>query len=804
MRNFWVKGVLNQSLHDQVLISLDLEERPDAVTPPWNLMLGTNTQLPQELPANTSVLSLFDRIGEGRTLLILGEPGSGKTNTLLQLARDLIARAEEDVDHLIPVIFNLSSWTGMMAKAAKRKSRSAPSTQVTIADWLITELNGKYQVPKQVAMNWVKKQQLLLLLDGLDEVQQADRDDCVAALNTFQQTHNTEIVVCSRIEDYEALQHRLDFQTAIYLRSLTQDQIFRYLNTLEADLTGLRTLLETDPELQELAQSPLMLNLMVLSYQGIAAENLPRSGIVGNHRQHLFNSYIQRMLKRQGNNPQYSSEQTLHWLSWLSQRMQAASQTVFLIEQMQPSWLQERQERRSFYIKSIFLGWLVTGSISGLFLGGAFPLFLILWAILKEEGGLGEALLVGLLLLPMFMVLGLLFNGPLGGLVVGSSGGLKGALKGGTRYGILLGTLGGLAFGLVIGLGRGLISGLVYGVLLGLLLGLSSGFYGGIVVWLASSSSSKNKIEPAEKLSWSWQKAKRGLLIGIVIGPIMGIATVLGNGWPDGLFYAAAYSTAYGLGIALINGLIASKLEVKAIPNQGIRSSAKNFVTSGLILTFSIVLISGLISTSLAGVPNGPLSEIVQGNLLQKLFIGFGVGLYLGLIVGTQVGIISGLKFGGKACIQHFTLRRILHHKGYAPWNYARFLDYATDRLFLQKVGGGYIFIHRLLMEHFAQLNVQPNPAPVAAIPLEAPQVERHVNTLIDLPARQENAVASTIAPALPIHAHLACSTCEHQNSIGTNFCIRCGTCLIHTCSTCEYKNPANFNFCTKCGTRLI
>jgi len=28
-------------------------------------------------------------------------------------------------------------------------------------------------------------------------------------------------------------------------------------------------------------------------------------------------------------------------------------------------------------------------------------------------------------------------------------------------------------------------------------------------------------------------------------------------------------------------------------------------------------------------------------------------------------------------------------------------LDYAADRIFLQKVGGGYIFIHRMLMEYF-------------------------------------------------------------------------------------------------------
>ena len=40
----------------------------------------------------------------------------------------------------------------------------------------------------------------------------------------------------------------------------------------------------------------------------------------------------------------------------------------------------------------------------------------------------------------------------------------------------------------------------------------------------------------------------------------------------------------------------------------------------------------------------------------------------------------------------------------YAPWDYVRFLDHATKRIFLRKVGGGYIFIHRLLQDYFAEL----------------------------------------------------------------------------------------------------
>ncbi len=40
-----------------------------------------------------------------------------------------------------------------------------------------------------------------------------------------------------------------------------------------------------------------------------------------------------------------------------------------------------------------------------------------------------------------------------------------------------------------------------------------------------------------------------------------------------------------------------------------------------------------------------------------------------------------------------------------ARWSYSRFLDYAAERILLRKVGGGYIFAHRLLLEYFASLD---------------------------------------------------------------------------------------------------
>jgi predicted lipid-binding transport protein (Tim44 family) len=90
----------------------------------------------------------------------------------------------------------------------------------------------------------------------------------------------------------------------------------------------------------------------------------------------------------------------------------------------------------------------------------------------------------------------------------------------------------------------------------------------------------------------------------------------------------------------------------------------------------------------------------VLGGLLGGLIF----GLHAGLSFGLSFGLLAALWYGGFDIIQHHTLRLILWYKGHTPCNYIRFLDYAAERIFLRKVGGGYIFIHRYLMEHFTSL----------------------------------------------------------------------------------------------------
>jgi hypothetical protein len=78
------------------------------------------------------------------------------------------------------------------------------------------------------------------------------------------------------------------------------------------------------------------------------------------------------------------------------------------------------------------------------------------------------------------------------------------------------------------------------------------------------------------------------------------------------------------------------------------------------------------------------------------------VGVRAGIILGVTLGLVVALATGGRAYLQHLALRTVLAYKSHAPWRYKEFLDNATERLFLRKVGRGYIFVHRLLLEHFA------------------------------------------------------------------------------------------------------
>lgn len=291
------------------------------------------------------MLAIFQEIGMGRSLLILGAPGSGKTTMLLELTRQLIERAREDVTEPIPVVFNLSSWT----------------EKLTLADWLARELNNIYTIPKKVAETWVKENRMLLLLSGLDEVKQASRDKCVDAINQFRKENGlTSMAVCSRSQEYAELKTNLFFEGAIEIQPLTSKQVHDYFKRFGKELEGVRQVLEKDVALREMAETPLFLSIMTLAYRDKKSADISVSENVEFQRKHLFDTYITRMFEFPSwRNEDFKKQDILYWLSWLAYKMSENDQTVFFLERIKQSWLQ------SHFLQKIYV--LILGLVSGLF-----------------------------------------------------------------------------------------------------------------------------------------------------------------------------------------------------------------------------------------------------------------------------------------------------------------------------------------------------------------------------------------------------------------------------------------------------
>jgi hypothetical protein len=686
VRRTWIDGFLENSLQGAALQVLGLDERPEAVLDRREVVVQQPNRPAQILPRDTSIGQVFDDLD--RQLLILGEPGAGKTTTLLELTRNLLDRADHDADSPIPVVFPLATW------ASKR---------LPLPEWLVDELSQRYDVPRRIGQAWVTNDLLLPLLDGLDEVAAEHRGACVEAINAYQERRGTVtrgIVVTSRIADYDLLTARVRLRGAVLLRPLGAEQIETYLTSAGEQLAGVRAALRADATLRELATSPLFLSEMTLAYRGAAAEALPTSGPIDERRTQVFAVYVQQMFKRRGFDSRYSREQTLHWLGWLARELTSQNQTVFYVERLQPEWLPTVAMRRCYAVIDRFASGLVVGLIYGIF----------------------SALISGLLRLP-YGAVDMLFDFLVGALLAALFGEATLRLSGRKhdRWQIARRAASGA---LLIGLSTGFVAWLHGGLGVGLISGFEYGLIGALAGALAGGPSlAPRRIIVVESVRWSGSaalsSASVGLLYGLVGGLVGAIFFALSRdahwfiltlevtpGIPPGTLWVAAHAGGLAIGIlgglagwllfGLVGGLSGRQVEATLIPNQGIRRSARTAILAGLCGWLGVGLLFGLIAAMLYGLIGAQLFALTAG-------------LQIGLVNGLLGGLVIGLAFGGYACHSHGVLRFLLWRLGVLPLCTISFLNYATERVLLRRVGGGYIFLHPLLQEYFAKLEAEEN-----------------------------------------------------------------------------------------------
>ncbi len=335
VRAAWIAGVLHQSVTDEIALELKLTYQPQTLTRKVTYVPGQAAR-----PVERSVPDLFAEFG---SLLILGEPGSGKTMTMLQLAEHLLDIADTDPAQPTPVVVNLSSWA---------------QQQTVLSEWLVEELLLQYQLPRQTGRSLITNSGLIYLLDGLDEVATEARDACVQAINNFKAQQPAPIVVCCRMAEYEALTEKLNLGMGIRIEPLSLAQVEDYLNRPELALAAVRHMVQTDEILLELAQTPLFLSVISLAYRGMAADELAQLATPGSRHNHLFAHYVTEMWWRRPltGTEEYVQSQAITWLINLAYGMSKNNLTIFSLLRLSPLWLPTGLVHRqySFIIRVIF------------------------------------------------------------------------------------------------------------------------------------------------------------------------------------------------------------------------------------------------------------------------------------------------------------------------------------------------------------------------------------------------------------------------------------------------------------------
>lgn len=233
-------------------------------------------------------------------------------------------------------------------------------------------------------------------------------------------------------------------------------------------------------------------------------------------------------------------------------------------------------------------------------------------------------------------------------------------------------------------------------------------------------------------------------------------------------------------------------------PNQGIWKTVINSALIGIFssIIFFLIGIISIYSDTLYSSDMGTMSidRIVDNfSMMLPFFFPFSLSM--------------GLSFGGYSCIRHFSIRQFLYRKGLIPWNYAYFLDYATQLKLIKKVGGGYIFYHRMLMEHFAQRD-RVFKESVSVVPRQTSQPVRQTNTKTSVNSSnisnnisRSSTIKSTPKPITDTSKN---SKTSSQTIINTTTPVNNPVPNFIICGSCNHQNPKTGKFCIKCGQKLI
>ncbi|MGI5329499.1 hypothetical protein [Actinomadura nitritigenes] len=289
---------------------LDLVDASDRIRAPDDLTVTDERRSPPgRVPA------VFDE--SGRSLLLLGAPGAGKTTQLLDLADRLLTDAESGAEQPIPVVVDLSSFRPAAPVGLWPRQRAlASSDRERDTRWLLRSLRREYGLGRQVAERWLAAHQLVLLLDGLDEVPRVHRAACLRWINFLQRRYRVPpMVVCSREREYADAGEELAMQGAVLIAPLPRERVMAWLGEGGAGLDHVRQAIEDDPTLLDLLDAPLWLD--VLAAVSRPSRQVRRGRTLARRRRALLDAYVDEAIRRGDQSAGYTRGDVDRWLGLL-------------------------------------------------------------------------------------------------------------------------------------------------------------------------------------------------------------------------------------------------------------------------------------------------------------------------------------------------------------------------------------------------------------------------------------------------------------------------------------------------------
>ena len=165
-----------------------------------------------------TVLTYYQSLSPGR-MVVLGEPGAGKTILALELLIRLLEHRQHDPDIPVPVLISAAAY----------------DTRSGWQDWLARHLALQFSIGNAVAGRLVRDGRILPMVDGLDEMDPAGGNPeragaLVTAVNaSIRGRERAPVLVTCRHREYQALVRGVDRATHIELVPLTGEEAADYL-----------------------------------------------------------------------------------------------------------------------------------------------------------------------------------------------------------------------------------------------------------------------------------------------------------------------------------------------------------------------------------------------------------------------------------------------------------------------------------------------------------------------------------------------------------------------------------------------